>query len=77
MLYTETPQMPQYDATICNFAKNGMHFSFSQERVLFRNLGNKKPHGEKEVKPWGNKRRLRFTSRDLKVLKIAEKFNRF
>ena len=24
----------------------------------------KKPHGEKEVKPWGNKRRLRFTSRD-------------
>jgi len=39
----------------------------------FRNLGNKKPHGEKEVKPWGNKRRLRFFISRPKEYSISEK----
>lgn len=36
-------------------------YALSMHRNI-RKKGNKKPHGKKEVKPWGNKRRLRLTS---------------
>ena len=70
MLYTETAVKITVFAIFCRK-------KFRKYARRIQDLGNKKPHGEKEVKPWGNKRRLRFTSRDLKVLKFAEKFNRF
>jgi len=35
-----------------------VHFHILQ--LLQAEKGYKKPHGKKEVKPWGNKRRLRY-----------------
>ena len=70
-LYTETRQYWYFFRFLKNWLAENMHFPFKAKdpcpltmgKPGFTCLKNKKPHGEKEVKPWGNKRRLRYKSR--------------